>query len=94
MEEIKKKWQPGAEKVLLQAAELIENTNPFDADKAAISVKELIQTSGIKMNIIMPLLRAALTGSLQGPDVFTIAGILGSKKTSERIRKFAQTHQN
>ena len=39
------------------------------------------------MGNIMPILRAALTGKTQGPDVFAIAEILGKEKTLQRIEK-------
>ena len=43
----------------------------------------------IKMGVIMPLLRAALTGTTQGPDVFAIAEVLGKEKTISRMLQMA-----
>lgn len=87
--EINKKWTPEAGVLLQKSAEAIKNTEPFTAENISIVVKELIAASGIKMGVIMPLLRASLTGGIQGADVFEIAGILGPVKTIERFEKMA-----
>jgi len=56
---------------------------------ASNTIKEMINASGIKMGTIMPVMRAALTGQIQGPDIFEIAKVLGTQKTKERFRKMA-----
>jgi glutamyl-tRNA synthetase len=87
--EINKKWNPEAGALIQKIAEALKNTEPFTAENISIGVKELIAASGTKMGIIMPLIRAALTGTIQGADVFEIAGILGNVKTIERFKKMA-----
>ena len=46
--------------------------------------------SGLKMGVVMPLLRAALTGTTQGPDVFAIAEVLGKEKTISRMLQMSK----
>ncbi len=87
--EINKKWNPEAGALLQKIAEALVNTEPFTAENISIVVKELITASGIKMGVIMPIIRASLTGTIQGPDVFEIASVLGSVKTIERFVKMA-----
>ncbi|MFZ1676615.1 MAG: glutamate--tRNA ligase [Saprospiraceae bacterium] len=87
--EINKKWNPEAGALLQKIAEALKNTEPYTAENISIVVKELITASGIKMGVIMPLIRASLTGAIQGADVFEIAGILGSARTIERFMKMA-----
>lgn len=87
--EINKKWNPEAGALLQKIAEALKNTEPFTAENISILIKELIAASGIKMGVIMPLIRASLTGAIQGADVFEIAGILGPVKTIERFVKMA-----
>ncbi|HZV70144.1 MAG TPA: glutamate--tRNA ligase [Saprospiraceae bacterium] len=87
--EINKKLNPEAAELLHKMAEALKNLEPFTAENASIVVKELIAASGIKMGVIMPLIRASLTGTIQGPDVFEIASILGPVKTYQRFIKIA-----
>ncbi len=87
--EINKKWNPDAGAVLNKMMDALKSGEPKDAENISILIKEVIASSGIKMGVIMPLIRAALTGSIQGPDVFEIAGILGPVRTNERLNKMA-----
>jgi glutamyl-tRNA synthetase len=84
--EIGKKWVPEVAPVLNSIADALRNVEPFNHETAAAAAKEIIQGSGIKMGVVMPLLRAALTGTTQGPDVFAIAEVLGKDKTVERVK--------
>ena len=83
--EINKKWVPEVGPVLKQVADAISALDTFNHETAAAAAKEIIQASGIKMGVIMPLLRAALTGTTQGPDVFAIAEVLGRDKSVSRF---------
>jgi len=87
--EINKKWHNDAAVLLQKMADALKSAEPFDAENTSIIVKELIASSGIKMGVIMPIIRASLTGTIQGPDVFDIARILGLVKSNERILKMA-----
>lgn len=86
--EINKKWVPEAGAVLENIAAAFQSQPLFDETSSSTAAKEIIQSSGIKMGNIMPVLRAALTGLTQGPDVFTIAVILGKEKAASRILGF------
>jgi glutamyl-tRNA synthetase len=86
--EISKKWQPEAGPVFEKIAGALQLIDPFTSEATSAAAKDIINNSGIKMGVIMPLLRAALTGTTQGPDVFAIAEILGRKKTTERLTLF------
>ena len=83
--EINKKWVPEVGPVLKQVADALSALDTFNHETAAAAAKEIIQASGIKMGVIMPLLRAALTGTTQGPDVFAIAEVLGRDKSVSRF---------
>lgn len=88
--EITKKWLPEAGPVLEKIAGSFSELNSFDEAVTSNAAKEIIQSSGIKMGNIMPVLRAALTGSTQGPDIFAIAAILGKEETGKRISGFKE----
>ena len=86
--EINKKWVSEAGAVLANMANAFQSLSSFDETSTSQVAKEIIQASGIKMGNIMPVLRAALTGLTQGPDVFAIASILGKEKAGKRISGF------
>jgi glutamyl-tRNA synthetase len=88
--EISKKWQPEISAVLNQVAVALQGLASFTAETSGAAAKEIIMHSGVKMGIIMPLLRAALTGTTQGPDVWAIAALLGQEKSVLRIRAMAE----
>jgi glutamyl-tRNA synthetase len=85
--EISKKWVPELKGLLDTIASGLSGLEQFTEENASLLVKEMIASSGIKMGNCMPVLRASLTGTIQGPDVFAIASILGKEKTIDRIRR-------
>ncbi len=89
-ESIEKKWKPELSGVLEDVATALASVEPFTFEAAGAKAKEIILASGVKMGLVMPMLRAALTGTMQGPDVFAIAEVLGKDITIARIRKLAK----
>ena len=87
--EISKKWTADVGTLLNDIAEAIHPLEPFNHETAGAAAKAIIQASGFKMGVVMPLLRAALTGTTQGPDVFAIAEVLGREKTVSRMKGLA-----
>ncbi|MEI6863930.1 MAG: glutamate--tRNA ligase family protein [Candidatus Adlerbacteria bacterium] len=70
---------------LTKVVELLLNHEPFSAE----SVKEAIfpyATEQGRASVLWPM-RVALSGKEKSPDPFTLAGLLGRKKTLERIEK-------
>ena len=80
---IKKKWKP----------EILVKWNEFTAGKNIseiapdIFINEFITFTGLKTGEIMPVLRVALAGVLQGPPVVEMAKFLGTEGTSARLKK-------
>ncbi len=89
-EAINSKWKPEVAPVLESVANTLKTIEPFTFEVAGAAAKDVIKESGVKMGLVMPMLRAALTGTIQGPDVFAIAEVLGRDKTVERFLKFAK----
>ena len=50
------------------------------------SAKEWITENGLKMGDVLPMLRIALAGTMQGPGVFDMAALLGEKEVSKRLK--------
>ncbi len=49
------------------------------------AVKEHLTAAGLKVGEIMPVLRLALAGTMQGPAVFDMMALLGKEKTIQRL---------
>jgi len=88
--EVTKKWLPEAGPVLEKIASAFSEMLSFNEVESSNTAKEIIQSFGIKMGNIMPVLRASLIGSTQGPDVFAIAAILGKEESVKRISGFRE----
>lgn len=87
MDTVRKKWKPeNTEKFSLLTAN-IAAISDFTAANMEQSVKDFMLDSGLKMGEVMPMLRIALTGTMQGPMVFELAELLGQAKTVSRLQK-------
>jgi len=54
-------------------------------------IKGYITDNGLGFGQILPVLRVAITGSMQGPDLFEMMELLGSKESSERLNIFLES---
>ena len=81
------KAKPEAVEKLKKLVTIIENTNDFSAAALETLLKEFIQAEGLKMGEIMPLMRIALAGILQGPPVFEMMSLLGKENTIKRLHQ-------
>ena len=53
------------------------------------NIREYVRTeTGLKMGDVTPILRIALTGTMQGPAVFEVAELLGKRRTVARLEAF------
>ncbi len=68
----------GAKKVLKKLIEKLEKSpfQKFDNAQAKALLKEIAELEGFKQGLIMKSLRAALLGTMKGPDLITTWGLL------------------
>jgi glutamyl-tRNA synthetase len=83
---IKKRWKEDTPIHLNVIKQMIEDTNPFDKQRAHDKVIEYIGEKGLNMGQIMNCLRLSIVGAAKGPDLFEIIGLLGPKETATRIQ--------
>lgn len=69
---------------LLEIVNGMEDFKTFEIEK---SVKDFTTSNGVKIGEIMPVLRLALAGTMQGPPVFEMMNLLGKEKTMARLKK-------
>jgi glutamyl-tRNA synthetase len=57
-----------------------------DALSAEHDVKAWIQQNGLKVGEVLPVLRIALAGTMQGPAVFDMMTVLGKAEVVKRLK--------
>jgi glutamyl-tRNA synthetase len=70
--------QPGARESLAALRSLLEE-GPLSAEAAQELLGQAATAAGVKKGVLMKSLRAALLGSLQGPDLLTTLRLLQAR---------------
>jgi len=70
---------------LCEKLKKIEN---FSSDNVESVFAEVLEEFNLKMSMLLPLFRFALTNLLYGPSLYSIAEIIGKEKTINRIENF------
>jgi glutamyl-tRNA synthetase len=82
---VRKQWRVETPQVLTTVMRIIEKEPDIHQETLSSSIKAWANESGVKMCMIMAPLRIALVGTLKGPDVFAICGVLGKAECLRRI---------
>lgn len=82
---IKKAWKQDTPGLMHELTRILNDISDFSEDNVSSIVKGWITGKEIGFGKIMMPLRIALVGSLQGPDLFQIASMIGKKETIKRI---------
>lgn len=82
---IKKAWKEDTAILMHELTRILSDINDFSESHVSSIVKGWIIGKEISFGKIMMPLRIALVGSLQGPDLFQIASIIGKDETIKRI---------
>ena len=88
-----KKWKPERQESFEQLSALINNADPFDPPTLEATVKGFINDTGLSFGEVFPILRIAISGTMQGPSVFDMIALLGKEEVGNRLKK-AYTHFN
>ncbi len=82
---IRKRWKPENRAKFEDLSKTIATLNFNDPLSMEQAVKEWINANGLKMGDVLPMLRIALAGTMQGPAVFEMASLLGEKEVTKRL---------
>lgn len=82
---IAKKYKKENRKYFESIAGLLVSQEYFDAQTSESVVKNYIQEEQLKMGDILPILRIAICGTMQGPDLFRTIALLGKEESADRI---------
>ncbi|WP_236974437.1 glutamate--tRNA ligase [Membranihabitans maritimus] len=83
--QIKKRYKPENHELYLDLFETINNTDPFEQRSIKSNVESFISEKETKFGVVLPILRLAIAGILQGPDLFAMMEVIGKEKTRKRL---------
>ena len=86
-ETLRKKWKPEAKKFIAEFKELLSLTKTILPEELETETKKLIDSHGLGLGNILPVLRILLTGTMKGPSIFDSIRLLGIEKSINRIDK-------
>lgn len=90
-ETLKKKWSGAVPELSAGIISLFENVSDFSATNLETAFKGFITEKGVKIGEVMPILRLALAGTMQGPPVFEVLQAFGKEKSLARLKKSFDT---
>jgi glutamyl-tRNA synthetase len=77
--------QAGARRALVASRATIGDTPELDADGAADALERTSRASGLGRRIVEHVVRLALTGRSQGPDLARLVAALGRDEVARRL---------
>ena len=69
---------------LAHVGAILEGVSSWNAEQAGTQLKSWANEHEVKLGILLPLYRIALTGGMSGPDVFELGEVLGKEETIQR----------
>ncbi|HRF40756.1 MAG TPA: glutamate--tRNA ligase, partial [Saprospiraceae bacterium] len=88
---IKKRWSAERSllfhQLLVELEALPEAAWQGEGEALKAAVETFMQANGLKPGDVLPVLRIALVGNMQGPAVFELMAVFGRAETSARLAK-------
>jgi len=86
----KKFWMDAALPTLLvELAERLGSTEPFDVASTERTLRSLAEEKGVKAGLLINAARVALTGQAVAPSLFEVMSVLGKSRAVGRMRRAA-----
>lgn len=89
---IRKKYK-AENKIHFEKIRSLIQENDGDAESLSKSTKSYIQDNELKFGEILPILRIAIAGTLQGPDLFEMISLIGVEESAARINHLLLNQQ-
>jgi glutamyl-tRNA synthetase len=83
---VKKRWKGDVPAFMDELTGKLQNIDDWKADKIKETISQLIEVKGLGFGLVMNALRLALVGGGFGPDLMTIAEMIGKDETINRIK--------
>jgi glutamyl-tRNA synthetase len=82
---VRKKWKAGNEQHFLELKARLNKLEPFNTATIESAVKAFMEETGLGFGAVLPVLRLAICGTMQGPSIFDVMALLGKEKVTERL---------
>jgi glutamyl-tRNA synthetase len=86
-ETIKKKYNKENSPKLNKLVDILNGLTEFKTLNLESTVKQFASDNSMKTGELMPVLRLALAGTMQGPPVFDMMNLLGKERSTTRLSK-------
>lgn len=86
-EAVRKTWTPELSACFQDLQQLLHSIQTWDTDTLQAQLKGYVQEKGLKMGTVFSMIRIALAGSRQGPDMFSMMELLGKERVLARLAK-------
>lgn len=83
----KKRWKADSREKFNELQLFLSTLDYSDPLSMEHAVKEWINANGLKMGDVLPILRIALAGTMQGPGIFDMAAYFGKEETLRRLNR-------
>ena len=83
---VRKKWKPELTDQFLALAKQLEASTTWNATAIEQQVKEFMTNENLGFGQVLPILRIAVCGTMQGPSIFDVMAILPKETVVKRIQ--------
>ncbi len=88
---VKKRWKGDVPAFMSELSSELQDVLDWNADNIKAVISSKIEEKGLGFGLVMNAFRLALVGGGFGPDLMTIAEILGKEETMQRVLKAVET---
>lgn len=82
-----KKWNKENEAKFVELKESFLKLNDYEAENIEATVKAFMEANGLGFGQVLPILRIAITGIMQGPPIFSVMELIGKENVAKRLEK-------
>ena len=84
---IRKKWKPDNRTKFDQLADILAGHDDWTAAPIKAAVVAFMEANELGFGAVLPIIRVAVSGSVQGPDAFAMLEVVGREESVDRLRK-------
>jgi len=82
---VRKRFKPENQAVIQTLVDRLDGLENYSAGSIEITVKAFLEETGLKFGDVLPVLRLALAGIMNGPSVFDMMALIGSVEVKRRM---------
>lgn len=84
---VRKKWKPDLRPQFTELADRLADHADWTAASIKAAVVAFMEEHGLGFGAVLPILRLAVAGTVQGPDAFAMVAAVGREETVARLRR-------